>query len=67
MDVSGSGREAILDLLENEFHEEYFEAALSARVERTINMSIKATGQESTLGRTWKVLSEFLYQLYARW
>lgn len=66
MDVCGSGREAILDLLGNEFREEYLETALAARVERTINMSIKATGQESTLGRTWKVLSKFLYHLYAR-
>lgn len=46
---------AILDLLGNDFCEEYLETGLAARVERTINKSIKATGQESTLGRTWKV------------
>lgn len=44
VDISGSGRAAILDLLGDEFCEEYLETALAARVGRTINKSIKATG-----------------------
>lgn len=38
---------AILDLLGNKFCEENLKTALVARMKRTIDMSIKATGEES--------------------